>query len=98
LNGDNKVVSFNGEFYKENLASLSKENINIDEARNKAILSVNAEKYKWEIKEEEEFIKKEQNDQTATFFPEGNLIYLNVDPNTNQNILCFVFDIYAQEP
>ncbi|WP_158866168.1 M4 family metallopeptidase [Maribellus comscasis] len=70
------------------------------EALKAALNEVGAERYMWENPGNEEFIKKEQNDNKATFRPSGVLkITTGREELTAENIrLVYRFDIYAEEP
>ena len=61
-----------------------------------AINFVGAKTYMWQSPEEESFIKKEQNDINATFYPKGDLFYAKAP--TGEYRLAYRFDIYAQQP
>lgn len=93
---DGKIVSANGHYLP---------NINIDvtagiseaDALVKAKSTIDAKKYMWEIAGEEELLKKQMNDPSATYFPKGikTILY---DRTTGRNRLTYCFDIYAQQP
>jgi Zn-dependent metalloprotease len=65
-----------------------------------ALNHIDAEIYKWEIPENEIFIKKEQQDPNATFYPSGELKITSgsEDMNGNNMKLVYRFDIYAEQP
>ncbi|MCY1663212.1 M4 family metallopeptidase [Chryseobacterium sp. SL1] len=65
-----------------------------------AMAFVGAESYKWQNKEEEEFIKKESNDANASFAPKGEVVYYSdpSDEKMNDLKLAYKFDIYAEKP
>ena len=66
-------------------------------ALNYALSYYNSEQYIWEIPEMEDWIKKEKQDSSATYFPKEQLIiWSNID-NT-QYRLAYKFDIYSQKP
>ena len=69
-------------------------------ALNAALQEVNAKKYMWENSSNEIFLKKEQKDQDATFFPKGELAITSGSNELNSENckLVYRFDIYAQEP
>ncbi|MGB1039468.1 MAG: M4 family metallopeptidase [Flavobacteriales bacterium] len=90
----NVIVSISGNFTSKQVSS-STASISENTALNNALSKINAKKYKWQIPEEEEFIKKDKNDPEATFFPKGNLVYLEIN---NELRLSYVFNIYAHEP
>ena len=73
---EGKIISQNGKLVKSFPANLAaKATLKSRDALKKALESVNAKKYKWQIEEEEAFLKKEQGDASATFYPEGTLVY-----------------------
>jgi len=65
-----------------------------------ALQSINARVYMWQNDQNETFIKKEQNDASATFLPKGELMLTSGrEEMTSENLkLVYRFDIYAQEP
>ncbi len=93
---NNKIYAINGKFFnKINVDN----NIVLDEAQalNKALLYVNAIRYKWEMPEEENLLKKTTNNPDATYFPKGNLIIIK-DRNSQNYRIAYKFDIYADKP
>ncbi len=95
---DGKVLSMNGLLY--NKIDNSSPSLSEADALAKALLYVNAQKYKWEIPSEELFIKESTKDISATYFPKGQLVYASKSNDySNQNIhLTYKFNIYAQTP
>lgn len=91
------VIAFNGLFYQNSLNTPSSL-LNESTALQKCIDRVGAEEYKWEIPEEEEFLKKELNDPTASFYPQAELVYFQLPQSNTPLSLCYRFDIYAQTP
>lgn len=96
LNG--KLISANGfltnRFAKSMTAVLSEAT-----ALQKAKDNIGAKIYKWEMASEEEFIKREQGNPQATFFPHGKLVMAASSQKLNQPFeLAYEFDIYAHEP
>lgn len=70
-------------------------------ALEKAKNQINAETYKWELQGEEEHLKWETEDPTATYFPKGELVYINPEFNFKNGAdfrLAYKFDIYAHKP
>jgi len=65
-----------------------------------ALNYVGAEIYKWEIEENEIFIRNEQQDPNATFFPTSELLLTSGSKElNNKNMeLVYRFDIYAEQP
>lgn len=74
--------------------------ISANEAREIAIASVPATVYRWQIEAEENLLRRQLNNQSATWLPKGELMYAASDGNlTSENFkLCFRFDIYSVEP
>jgi Zn-dependent metalloprotease len=70
------------------------------EALTFALGHINAESYMWENKKNEAFLKKEQNDNNATYYPKGELmISAGLKEKIAENFrLVYRFDIYAQKP
>ena len=66
-----------------------------------ALAFVGAKSYQWQNPQEEAWIKKEQKNPKATFYPKGELVicqdFLN-SPDKEKMVLAFKFDIYATEP
>lgn len=95
---DGKVVSFNGLIYK----NINPGSATLPEAvaLNKAKVHVGATVYKWELQEEENHLKWEQNDPNATYFPHGELVYITPRGKfkAEDNKLAYKFNIYAHEP
>lgn len=92
------IVSMNGELLNPNLNSTTYSFSKTD-ALSKALSSIGATKYKWEVASEENHLKWEQNDINATYYPTGKLIYVNKNGNiANELKLAYVFNIYAQVP
>lgn len=70
-------------------------------ARNKALQTVGATKYKWEMPEEEVHIKEIYHKPDTSYFPHGSLVWVEDHmSNTNDRTLhlAYKFDIYAHEP
>jgi Zn-dependent metalloprotease len=91
-----RVQSFNGETFTDNLPGRIPTEVDEEQAVNSALKYVGAKTYKWQLPAEEAFIKKEQNNPRATFFPKAELFY--VKSGKNELSLACRFDIYAQEP
>jgi Zn-dependent metalloprotease len=74
--------------------------INESTALGHALSEINAQKYMWEDPSNEEFIKREQNDPVATFFPSGTLMLTTGrDIMSGDKIkLVYRFDVYAEVP
>ena len=66
-----------------------------NEALASALRTINADIYKWQVSEEEEFIKEDSHNPSATFYPKGELVYLQT---RNGSALAYKFNIYAHKP
>ena len=93
---NNKVYALNGNFYS-NINPANTISLSETQALNNALASVNAEKYKWEMPEEEVFIKQLEDNPTASFYPKGELVLLT-DKNSGSHRYSYKFDIYAHTP
>lgn len=97
---ENKVVSMNGAIYNDfNLP----QNPALTEAQalGYALNHVNAETYRWENPEEEKYLKTEQKDPSATYYPKGELFYAAKDgkfTDPRKYKLTWKFNIYASTP
>ena len=71
-----------------------------NEALRFALRHINAETYMWENKKNEAFVKKEQEDEDATYYPKGELkISAGLNEKIAENFrLVYRFDIYVQKP
>lgn len=91
-----EIISINGEFYPIDAQIATLPSLSESAALDAAKMAVGAQLYKWEVPIEEEYIKLEFNDPTATFFPTGELSYA-ADQAGNMH-LTWKFDIYAENP
>ena len=94
-----KLVSANGNFYS-GISIITTPSISIQDAIQKAIEFVGAEKYLWNNKEEEDFLKKEKNDINATYYPKAVLV---VSPlggvySKDNFKLCYKINIFSELP
>ena len=95
------ISSENGKWIKDFPASLkTTASLNKTTALNNAMAFVGAQQYKWQIPAEEAFLKNEQHDNNATFFPKGELVYYGGDAEVIPSSLrlAYKFDIYAHSP
>lgn len=91
---DNMVESINGNF--RTIAEMDVAPRISEQSALKSALAYNgAECYMWEIEENESWLKKEQQDSTATFYPKGELVIYFSDTVPT---LTYKFDIYACKP
>ena len=96
-----KVISQNGNWVKDFPAGLqAAPSLNKTNALNKAMAFIGAREYKWQLPAEEAFIKREQHDANATFFPKGALVYYSGENDVVPSALrlAYKFDIYANYP
>ena len=93
---DNKVFAINGIVQKDAVKTYQK-SINEPTALNYALQKINAKVYKWQLKEEEAFIKRQSNNPEATYFPKADMEIIR-NKKTNKYSLSYKFNIYAQEP
>ncbi|PKF74403.1 M4 family metallopeptidase [Chryseobacterium sp. PMSZPI] len=97
-----KIVGESGKWVLKlpNKGMEKKANLSEDIALQSALSFVEAESYKWQNREEEDFIKKESNDANASFKPKGELVYYSdpADEKINDLKLAYKFDIYAEKP
>lgn len=94
-----KLVSANGNFYNS-LSINTTANISKENAIQFAIKFVGAEKYLWENQQEEEFLKSENNNSNATYFPKAELIIApkNGDYENRNFRLCYKINISSEKP
>ncbi len=97
----NAVTMQNGKWVKDFPSSLvSAPAISADAALVKAKAFVGAKTYKWELPGEEAFLKKEQNNPNATFYPKAELVYYSGEEDVipADLRLAYKLDVYAQLP
>ena len=94
-----KIQSMNGVLFP-NLKVATTTVLGETDALSKALSKIGATKYKWQSADEEAWLKKEQNDPAASFFPKGQLCYAydSRKPESRAYHLSYRFDIYAAEP
>ena len=65
-----------------------------------ALKHVKADKFKWELADEEDLLKAETGDKAATYFPKGEKVFVKFTDewNTEGVRLAWKFNIYAHEP
>ncbi|AZB10097.1 T9SS C-terminal target domain-containing protein [Chryseobacterium sp. G0162] len=96
-----KIVGQTGKWILDVPQSVEKQaNLSESIALQNALSFVGAESYKWQNKDEEDFIKRETNDKNASFAPKGELVYYSepTDEKLNDLTLAYKFDIYAEKP
>jgi len=95
-----KIVGETGKWILKETAAEKKANISESTALQNALSFVGADSYKWQNKEEEEFIKNESKNPHASFAPKGELVYYSdpSDEKIGDVKLAYKFDIYAEKP
>lgn len=95
---DGKIVSVNGNIFGD-VNPTANTALNETQALNKALGYINAAQYKWEIQSQEDHLKWEQEDPSATYYPKGELVFMNDKGNIKNTLkLAYKFNIYAQSP
>lgn len=94
----NRLVSANMELIND-FSALKHESIDSKMALNAALNYVSAKSYKWEIPEEEEFLKRTEG-TSASHYPNAELLILpkNARMHAEDLHLAYRFDVYAHEP
>lgn len=97
---NNKVFAQNGKLIKDVPKALPAASLGESAALTAALQYVNAQSYKWQDANEEAFIKKEQNNPKATFYPKGKLVLYSGEEEVIPGALrpAYKFDIYANNP
>ncbi len=98
---DGKIVGESGKWIVKMPKNLEKSaKISESIALQSALAFVGAESYKWQNKEEEDFIRRESGDKNASFTPKGEMVYYSdpADEKMNDLRLAYKFDIYAERP
>jgi bacillolysin len=98
---NNNVISQNGKWVKDFPSQLTATpTLSSTDALQKAMNFVGAQTYKWQLPAEEAFIKREQNNPNATFYPTIQLVYYSGEEDVVPAAmrLAYKLDIYAQYP
>jgi bacillolysin len=93
---DGELVMMTGEYFA-NLNTTITPTLTETEAMNKALASVHASLYMWDIPAEENHLKAEENDVNATYKPKGELVICK-DFTTQEMRLAYKFNVYAAKP
>lgn len=95
-----KVVAENGVWINNIPTHLPKVTLSESNALSYALQFVNALSYKWQDANEEAFLKSEQKNANATFYPKGQLVYYSGEEDVIPSELrpAYKFDIYASNP
>ncbi len=100
------VHSKNGSVYSQNgfihrgITSSEGASITAEQSLQYAMNHVNASAYKWENPAEEAFIKREQNNDQATFRPQPTLVFVSKTNSYTASdfTLAYKMNIYASQP
>lgn len=93
------VYSLNGLIYNK-ITSPSSTGISEEAALDIALDYIGATTYKWEMPEEEQHLKWESGDETATYYPHAEMAHVSLEYSFNANMyrLAYKFNIYAHTP
>jgi Zn-dependent metalloprotease len=93
------VESMNGTYYS-NFDFPTVPSLSESQALQAALDYVGADVYRWEDPKQEAWLKVEQHDPNATFYPHAHLVYAPVDWvfDAENYRLCYRFNIYAETP
>lgn len=94
-----KLTSANGNFYS-GLDLITTAGISKQEAIQKAIQFIGAEKYLWDNSKEEQFLKTIKNDVNATYYPKAELVIAPINGiYAKENFrLCYRINIFSEIP
>lgn len=97
---NDKVFAENGKWIKDIPPSLPTPVLSVSSALQFALKFVNARSYKWQDANEEAFLKEEQNNVNASFYPIGKLVFYSGEEEVIPSALrpAYKFDIYASNP
>jgi Zn-dependent metalloprotease len=95
-----QAISANGNYFNVNSSVLnSTAGISEESALEIALAHIAAKSYMWESEANEKFIKSEQGDVNATFYPQAKLVYASESYlMSNPLKLVYQFDIHSSEP
>jgi Zn-dependent metalloprotease len=93
---DGNIESVNGNFLKIKELDINPK-VDPKKALMKALKIVNAKLYAWESSEMEKWIKEDENDENATFYPEAELVIWN-SYGKDKISLAYKFNIYSLDP
>lgn len=72
---------------------LSVMEVELIEARDIAINEVDASIYLWEKETEEDKLKVRKNDPSASHYPQGDLVFKQMEEEGDSLLLCYVFEV-----
>jgi Zn-dependent metalloprotease/PKD repeat protein len=91
-----KIYAVNGNLFRNiNLSN----NIGLSEsdALHQLLGKINAQKYKWQMPEEEMLLQKESNNPRATYYPKGEIVIVK-DKTKEEYLYTYSFNVYASLP
>jgi bacillolysin len=91
------MESINGEFRNINTTSVTP-NLTERSALQYALDFVGARTYMWELTKEEELLKKEKNDEEASYYPKGEKVMIMDETGLGEAKIAYKFDVYASSP
>ncbi|MFY0644290.1 MAG: M4 family metallopeptidase [Bacteroidia bacterium] len=90
------MFGFNGHIY---FPDVQQHSLGADEARQLAMNYSGASVFSWQLPEEEAMLKSWKEDESATYFPAGELVYIpKYFSYKNEFALCWRFEINSNEP
>ncbi|MBE2290452.1 MAG: Ig-like domain-containing protein [Chitinophagaceae bacterium] len=101
FNTSNRSTFINSNYYNINYPLKTSPEIQITDARDIAITSVGANTFAWQISAMEAQLKTEQKDTSASYFPKGELVYIEDNTLKQQDRklhLAYKFNVYAIQP
>jgi len=94
---NNRIFLAQGRFLKKPANRNATTDLSPDQARIVAIDQIKAQTYAWEVPGMEAALKRREEDPTATYFPEGELVWMARNKKGKLR-LAYKFDIYSTEP
>jgi bacillolysin len=93
------IKSANGEFFGDLNMSIAP-TLTEDQALKAALQHIGASVYKWENKADEENMRQATENPSFSYYPKGSLAIAPLKGDHLSGIykLCYMFDIYAEEP
>lgn len=94
-----KVNAWQGDIPADLQVSNSKI-LNASQALEYALEAFPSQQYKWQNEQEEQYLKAEQQNPSASFFPTASLVLFptSYPKSGNTYLHCYAFDIYSENP
>jgi len=93
---NNLIYAINGNIPKQ-IQLINEIEISDEEALQAALKYTSAQRYKWQMPEEENLLKKESGNAEATYYPKAEM-FLYQKPGMTKYLYTYCFDIYADKP